>query len=321
MISLSLFLFGCLNEIFVVTGLAPTYTLSSVSCIFGFIFYTFEVNERVVHAYGELKFLRSNLQSEVDKKTALLAGALDQVQAQQAELVQSAKLASLGTLSAGIAHEINNSLNFVNGAIRPIEKILANVDLGPHRPKVNLLFKTANEGLALTFGIIRSLRNYTGLNQAAFKDVGILETVHGVCNLIHSKLTGIDLQLAIPADLTLYGSVVGINQILMNLIDNAVDAMDGRGTITISAVLSQEAVILTVADNGKGISRGVVDRIFEPFFTTKEVGRGTGLGLHIVHMEMQKHKGKLTVQSEEGFGTTFRLEFPLINFATSSEAT
>jgi signal transduction histidine kinase len=310
LVSLGLFLFGFLNEIVLVTGIVLSHTIANICCIFGFMFFAFTVNERIVQAYEERDYLRNNLEHEVARKTAQLEQTLGQLKMTQADLVQSAKLASLGTLSAGIAHEINNSLNFVNGSIKPIEKMLRGVDLGPSRPKVDTLFKAANDGLAITFSIIKSLRNYTGLNQAKFNDIRLRDVFESVIKLINSRLRGVRVEVDVPEDLTLYGSVVGLNQIFMNLLSNAVDAMDGRGSIKITACGTRHETIITVSDTGKGISEDVKARIFEPFFTTKEVGKGTGLGLHIVMTEIRRHNGKITVESEANKGTTFRLEFP-----------
>ena len=226
----------------------------------------------------------------------------------------------MGTLAAGIAHEINNSLNYVSGAIKPIEKILRNIDLGESKVKIEALFNAASEGLSLTFSIIKSLKNYTGLNQAKFNDVSVYETLKSVEKLIHSNLRQVELKIEVPQELRIFGNVVGLNQIFMNLIGNAVDAMEGKGSITIRSVETSDLTVILITDTGKGIEDGVMERIFEPFFTTKDVGKGTGLGLHIVMTEVKRHHGNISVESAPDKGTTFRLEFPRYEVSTEWSA-
>ena len=303
-----------------VTGVIQSYTVANICCMFGFMFYAFTVNERIVDTYIERDYLRDYLEHEVDRKTAQLEKAMNTLQLTQADLVQSAKLASLGTLAAGIAHEINNSLNYVSGAIKPIEKILRNIDLGESKVKIEALFNAASEGLSLTFSIIKSLKNYTGLNQAKFNDVSVYETLKSVEKLIHSNLRQVELKIEVPQELRIFGNVVGLNQIFMNLIGNAVDAMEGKGSITIRSVETSDLTVILITDTGKGIEDGVMERIFEPFFTTKDVGKGTGLGLHIVMTEVKRHHGNISVESAPDKGTTFRLEFPRYEVSTEWSA-
>ncbi len=294
------------NDINVFTGAAYGYTYMSVGVLLAFLILIFAVNERITATYRERDYLRSNLEKEVAKKTA-------QLRATQAELVQSAKLASLGTLSAGIAHEINNSINFVNGAIQPLEKMIGKLE--PVSPKDyevgKKLLSAIKDGVGITVEIVKSLRQFTGLNQAKLKDVKIAEVAKSVSIILHAKLKdSYRVELDIPENLTLYADVVGINQILMNLMTNAIDAMPKGGTIRISAREDADNVVIEVRDAGAGIPREIVDKIFDPFFTTKEVGKGTGLGLYIVNKEMERYSGKVIVNSIPAHGTAFELFFP-----------
>ena len=284
------------------------FSIGMVGAIFGL---AVAVNQNIEQIYIERNQLLLHLEEKVVEKTKDLSEALLQLKTTQSELVQSARLASLGTLSAGIAHEINNSINFVNGALGPLEKRLQRILPEEEKGQVQKLLNAIRAGTTLTVEIVKSLRNFTGLNQAAFKDVLLKDTVQSILLILKSKLNSVQVHLDLPADIKAYGNLVGINQIFMNLISNAIDAMTKENSeIFISALEEGEEIKLTVRDNGAGIPPEVVARIFDPFFTTKEVGKGTGLGLHIVHKEIQRHHGRIAVASEINVGTTFTIYLP-----------
>lgn len=311
LISLIFFFGSILNDIFSVIGLTNSYVLLSVGVLGGLLVFALGVNYSINEAYKERDYLRHNLEDEVKRKTHALEQAMLELKSTQSELIQSAKLASLGTLSAGIAHEINNALNYVNGAVRPLEKIMAKVDVKDQGNKITALLSSMKEGLSLTFDIISSLKNYTGLDQAKFDDVQLKRAVNSVLTILKNRTReNINVEVDIPEDLFVTGSLVGLNQIFMNLIGNAVDAMPDGGNLRISAQENESDLEVKITDTGEGIPQEKVDRIFEPFFTTKDVGKGTGLGLHIVKMEMDKHGGKVEVHSQIGSGTEFKLFFP-----------
>ncbi len=288
-------------------GMSLAYGITGVVLFFGLVIQT-----EIQSMNMEREHLRSNLAHEVTLKTASLESALSELKSTQAELIQSAKLASLGTLSAGIAHEINNSLNYVNGGMQPLEKLIHASCRSEDRPKIDKLLGVMREGLSLTLEIIKSLRNYTGLNQAKFNEVDLRTVVHSSATILRNKLRNqIDLEIDMPATLKIFGSVVGINQVFMNLMSNAIDAMKPGGKLKVTGCESADHWIeVRISDTGCGMSQETRARIFEPFFTTKDVGSGTGLGLHIVKSEIDRHKGKISVESEIGQGTTFFLRFP-----------
>ena len=312
------FISACVNEMFVVTGALNSPPMLPLGFLCGITLFAFALNDRISQTYRERDFLRDNLELEVRRKTAELQTAMLRLRSTQAELVQSAKLASLGTLSAGIAHEINNSLNYVNGALPPLEKIVARSASPEDKPKLDRLINTMKEGLNLTFEIIKSLRTQTGLNQAKFNDVRLLEAAQSSLAILRSRTRGkIEVAVSIPEDLTAFGSVVGLNQVFMNLISNAVDAMPDGGRLTIEGDRDGAAggnrAVVRVRDTGVGMSSDVASRAFEPFFTTKDVGQGSGLGLHIVRGEVDKHSGSIAVESEPGRGTCFTITLPIQN--------
>lgn len=336
--SLGSFVLACFNEMFVVSGIYSGVPLLPMGFMAGTFFLVLAVNERIMEAYAERDYLRANLEIEVEKKTVELKkktneleSAMVSLKSTQAELVQSAKLASLGTLSAGIAHEINNSLNYVNGALRPLEKKIDQLFLknssgvaidGGERKKLAQLIDVMKEGLNLTLEIIKSLRTYTGLNQAKFNDVNLRSIVSSSLTILKTKTRGkIDVKVDIPEDLVVFGSVVGINQILMNLISNSIDAMDNGGELEIGAkVIDDQWIEVKISDTGRGMDAKTQERIFEPFYTTKEVGSGTGLGMYIVRGEVDRHKGRIFVESQLGKGTSFLIHFPVTGEVPSMEA-
>jgi two-component system NtrC family sensor kinase len=318
-----------INDLLLFNGTIDSAPMFPVGVFSSVVLVAILVNEKIEETYRERDYLRKNLEKEVDFKTSALAAkstqlevALKDLKHAQAEMVQSAKLAAVGTLSAGIAHEINNALNYVNGGISPIQNILKKDQITEaDRTKAERLIDLMKEGLGLTFGIIRNLKQQVS-NQGLVEDIEPLELVDGVLVLLKNQLGGrIKVKTEVENGVLIYAQRVGLSQILMNLVVNAVDAMEdsalqikmnGRAPeITISVKKSDGAVMLSVADNGPGMSDAVKSRIFEPFFTTKAVGKGTGLGLHIVRSETQKAGGDVLVSSQEGVGTTFLLKFPL----------
>jgi signal transduction histidine kinase len=304
--------FGCgLNDAFNVFGLLESPLLLSVGVPFGFFGLSVAVNMDIDKTYQERDLLVTTLEARVDEKTKHLQQAMTDLQLTQAELVQSAKLASLGTLSAGVAHEINNSINYVNGALKPLEKklvsILSEKDLVP----IQKLLGVIREGTDLTVNIVKSLRTYTGLNHSSFKEFSLREVVESTLTILKSPLRGIVVDVNVPADLAISGSIVGFSQIMMNLITNAKDALPKEnGAISISAMVVGDQIEIKVKDNGSGMSAEVQRKIFDPFFTTKDVGHGTGLGLHIVIQEVAKHRGQISVSSTVGLGTEFKIVLP-----------
>ncbi len=284
----------------------------------GFLLFGVILNEKIATTYRERDYLRANLEAEVANKTEELSAKADELsktlaelRSTQSELVQSAKLASLGTLAAGIAHEINNAINYVNGAIKPLESIVLKSCADSERGKIEKLFGVIRDGVDLTVKIVKSLRTHSGINQAKFKDVRISEVVESVLVILKSKWKNhIEISTSIETNITVFGSHVGLNQVFMNLISNAIDATPKGGFVKIVAEDNLDCTKVIVSDTGHGIPNQIVDRIFEPFFTTKEVGKGTGLGLHIVRKEIEAQGGQISVRSTPERGTEFILIFP-----------
>lgn len=316
----AVFAAALLSEMAVFAANGNLYSFLPFGVAIGFLIFGIILNEKIVMTYRERDYLRKNLEMEVDRKTqelrdktAQLENAMHELKSTQAELVESARLASLGTLSAGIAHEINNSINFISGSLQPLERRVM-----PHIPDsektmICKLLKAIKDGTELTIQIVNSLRNYTGLNHANAKDVNLFEVITSVTTMLKSRLRSVTVNTMIDKNIVIFGNIAGLSQIFMNLLSNAADALinNPKGTISITSKLKDDMAIVEVVDNGPGIPQNIVDRIFDPFFTTKEVGKGTGLGLHIVRKEVERHHGTITVTSTENVGTKFVLQLPL----------
>ncbi|MFN7904485.1 MAG: hypothetical protein ACK5P5_04825, partial [Pseudobdellovibrionaceae bacterium] len=204
---------GGINDILNVFGLINTpmlFALGIQGAIFGL---SVTVNQEISKTYNERDQLLINLENQVDIKTNHLSEALVSLKTTQAELVQSARLASLGTMSAGIAHEINNSINYVSGALRPLERKVAEKISTEDFQKLKPLFNAIREGTQLTVDIIKSLRNYTGLNHANAKEISVAEVVKSVITILRSRLSTVKCEISVPEDLIIFGSMVGLNQI------------------------------------------------------------------------------------------------------------
>lgn len=316
--SIALFILFGYNDVLHIVGVIKTHLLLSFGIVGGIIGISTAVNEEIGKTYLERDSLLKNLEQKVAEKTADLQQAMGSLRATQAELIQSERLASLGTLSAGVAHEINNAINYVNGALVPLERKVMASAAEADKPILTKLFAAIREGTELTVAIVKSLRNYTGLNQANSKDVYILEVVNSVLTILKNRLKGTDVSVEIDKNLHVLGSMVGLNQVFMNLITNSLDAFNKDDKkITIRAAKIEKNIVLEVIDNGSGIPKEIINRIYDPFFTTKEVGKGTGLGMHIVKKEVDRHHGTIEVLSEVNVGTTFKITIPAI---TSTDA-
>lgn len=312
--SISIFVLAGMNDLLHITGLIHSYMIMPLGSVAGVFFLAAAVNQNIESTYNERDGLLINLENKVVEKTKHLEETLSSLKSTQAELVQSAKLASLGTVSAGIAHEINNSINYISGAIIPLEKkVYALIPQTADRRMIEKLFAAMKEGTSLTVDIIKSLRTFTGLNQAEFKEVVVKDSVNSIQTILKSKLRGIDFKCEISADCVTHGNLVGLNQVFMNLITNSLDALDkSEKQIYINGYKDNNDIYISIRDNGMGMDPEIVSRIFDPFFTTKEVGKGTGLGLHIVSKEIEKHNGNIKVTSTKNIGTEFLITLPAL---------
>jgi len=240
----------------------------------------------------------------------------------QARLIQNEKMASLGQLVAGIAHEINNPLAFVMNNLFIAESGLVALapEIEPHLTERLLLklrktrdrLEEMREGLTRVKVLVLDLRTFSRLDEGEFKTVDLVDAIDTVLLLLKHKMNSrIHVEKHYGPVRRLYCSAGRINQVLMNLTANAVDAMAGEGHIVITTSHTPELFAISIRDTGAGIPAAIRGKIFDPFFTTKPVGQGTGLGLAISYGIVQDHRGSIEVRSEEGRGTEFIVKIPL----------
>ncbi len=264
-------------------------------------------------AFDEIAQLNKTLEARVEERTRELRET-------QAQLVQSEKMRSLGQLVAGVAHELNNPIGFVHANLQLLEEYverLMRADTDPARrartrDAIEKLLARSQEGAGRVKQIVQDLRTFSRTDQAELTQVSLNDAIQRTLTLIEPRTkNGITVERdfgELPSVRCYAGQ---LNQVFMNLLMNACDALEGRGKITVRTRAVPGAVQLEFQDDGPGMSAEVRSRIFEPFFTTKPVGKGTGLGLSISHGIVERHGGTMTVESAPGQGATFTIRLPL----------
>jgi two-component system NtrC family sensor kinase len=238
----------------------------------------------------------------------------------QSHLVQSEKMASLGQLVAGIAHEINNPLAFViNNLFLAQEGLerLAGLDAGnagdltAKLDRLRTQVRQGRDGAERVKDLVSKLRTFSRLDEGKFKTVNIHESIESVLLFLRHKLEDrieIERNYGAPDMLDCFSGE--LNQVLMNVIANAIDSIEGPGKVTLTTAQQNGHFVIAVRDTGKGIPEGIRNKVFDPFFTTKPVGHGTGLGLAISYGIVKAHQGSIEFTSEPGQGTEFVLKIP-----------
>jgi signal transduction histidine kinase len=246
----------------------------------------------------------------------------------QAQLLQSEKMASIGQLAAGVAHEINNPIGYVTANVNALQGYLDDllraargqaradgqpVDLDYLAEDLPALLAETREGLERVAKIVRDLKDFSRVDTGddwewADLVAGLRSTLNIVSNELKYKAEVLQQLQTLPP---VQCRPSQLNQVFMNLLVNAAQAMEDRGTIQLRCGHEGEWVWFEFVDNGCGMDEAVSARIFEPFFTTKPVGKGTGLGLSVSYSIVQKHHGRISVISQRGHGTTFRIELPV----------
>jgi signal transduction histidine kinase len=251
-----------------------------------------------------------NTRDETQRVVEAFNRMISELERRQEQLLQAKKLSSLGTLTSGIAHELNNPLNNISTSCQILleefgdmdagfsKKMLANIEQEVHRAR----------------DIVRGLLEFSRMKEFCLAPVLLSEVVDRSVALISSHIPpGVELIKEVPEGLVLNLDAQRMQQVFLNLIENAIHAIDPPGQIRISALLepSGDQVIIRVEDTGTGIPESARGSVFDPFFTTKEVGSGTGLGLSIVFGIIQKHQGSIAVESKDGEGARFVIGLPV----------
>lgn len=225
------------------------------------------------------------------------------------QLVQSEKMASLGTLTSGVAHELNNPLNNISTSL---EILIEEIDETDVEFKRQLLTDALHE-VERARDIVKALLEFSRKHSFVTSRIQLRKVVGKTMRLIKGEIpSNIEVEIDVPDDIEVNIDQRRIGQALINLIMNGIQAMDnGGGKILIKSYKSEGKVSLIVQDTGIGIPEDQLSKIFDPFFTTKDVGRGSGLGLSVTHGIIDQHGGRINVESEVGKGTLFTIELPL----------
>lgn len=262
----------------------------------------------------------NQINEDLKKEISERALAEETKQKLEVALLQGQKLQAMGTLAGGIAHDFNNILYAIIGYIE-----MAREDA----PKNTLLYKNLGKVLEATHRgqeLISRILAFSRRQHHHFDRINLKTTIEAALALLRPTIpASVSIHFEPTDEAFILGNQTQIHQVLVNIINNAVDAMDGEGTINITMshipannsflkqfpeILPQNYCKLEISDTGHGMDQATMERIFEPFYTTKEVGKGTGLGLSIVHSIIKEHQGEITVKSQLGQGTRFMILLP-----------
>jgi signal transduction histidine kinase len=275
-------------------------------------FSTTELHVRVRNLVESYDFQR-----KLARQNKTLETTIEQLKDTETQLVQSEKLASLGRLSAGIIHEINNPLNFAATGLFTLRG-KARLIPDAERDDYAEILKDVEEGVQRVKSIVSDLRSFTHPGDLGMDAVLVAEAVTSALRLLSQEWRNkVDIQVRFVDGQTVWAEKNKLIQVLVNLLQNSLDAMKGKEfnnekpAITISGRAEQGVSLLTVRDNGSGIDPKIMDKIFDPFFTTKDVGEGMGLGLSICYRIMRDFGGRILANSEHGKFCEITLEFPL----------
>lgn len=290
-------------------------------------------------SYQEVEKLNTNLEKIVDERThelrqkhGELKDAYDDLKAAQLQLIRSEKMASLGMLVAGIAHEVNTPLGSIYSNndifLRSFKKLRENIETfiatsstDTPRPGMIKAFETVEklaevnkEACIRIMEIVKGLKNFSRLDEEEFKAVNLHEGIDSTLEIIHHLCENRIEITKDYADLPhLSCKASQINQVFMNLVVNACQAIEGDGKIFIQTQLTDDTIDVAIKDTGVGIASANLDKVFDPGYTTKGVGVGTGLGLAIAYKIIEDHGGSIEVESELAKGSTFTIKLPLKN--------
>ncbi len=294
-----------------------------------------DINDRKL-AEERLRRLNDELEQRIEDEVV-------KSRQKDAFLLQQDKMASIGQLAAGVAHEINNPMGFIisnlrtlreytqglTGYIEAFEQLhgsLPDVEqqrLAALRKQLDVAFITTDivpllseslDGADRVKQIVLDLKDFARVDEVDARATDLNQCVRSTVNIVRNELKYVaQLDLLLGEIPMVFCNPQQINQVITNLLVNAAQAIEGHGSITVTTFQEGEQVVLTVADTGKGMPEDVRKRIFEPFFTTKPVGQGTGLGLTISYDMVKKNGGDISVESEPGRGTSFTVRLPVQN--------
>ena len=289
-----------------------------------------------------LQKLYSSLEAEVTARTKELKAAYSELQSTQAMMVHSEKMKSLGELVAGIMHEINNPINFIYGNMTHLDNyskdlvkivdeysdldkelsedlqkkyksLKEELDYDFIKSDIPDLIKSCKEGAERAKNIIQDLKSFSRFEESAISSINIEKEIDTCLTILYNKYKNrITIHKEFPENMPTVEAYGGqLNQVFMNILDNAIGAIERNGDIWIRALFTNNNVRIEIEDNGSGMDEETKQKVFNPFFTTKPVGQGTGLGMSITYKVIKNHNGNIEIESKQGIGTKFIITLPL----------
>jgi len=269
-----------------------------------------------LYYYKRLLFDDFCLRAELKTTNKELATAMKELRENEARLLHVEKLSSLGRMSAGIVHEINNPLNYAKTALHTLKVFTDDLPEGEREEYLDML-GDANEGVGRVIRIVTDLRSFTKGHSMDFAPVSLAKVIESTRRLVSQEIRNIAFEVEVAETLEVSGNDNQLVQVFVNLLQNASQAIhkasghSNPSKIRISAEVEADgAVVVRVHDNGCGIPADELENIFDPFFTKRDIGEGMGLGLSICHRIIESHHATITAQSEDGQFTEFVLSFP-----------
>lgn len=294
----------------------------------------------LIKSYNEIKTHRDNLEILVKEKTLdlettneelktineelfekneiiinqnqELQATLQYLKETQAQLLQSEKMASLGILTAGVSHEINNPLNYIMGAYESLSHFYKNGTLSENQELIGKLLNALKTGLDRSSAIVEGLNQFSRSSKSLNEDCNLHETIENCLNILYNQYKNhISIKKEFcDTNTTIKGNIGNLHQVFINILNNAIQAIESKGTILIKSVCSDKTATIEITDNGHGIAPENLNKVTDPFFTTRDPGKGTGLGLSITYNIIKEHNGKLEFESKNGKGTTVKIMLP-----------
>jgi signal transduction histidine kinase len=266
-----------------------------------------KLNDRMVKKSQELE--RAN--KEVETKNEELISTLNKLQETKEKLVETEKMASLGMLSAGVGHEINNPLNFIKNSVQIIRdyKVVSKKDKEDYQRFIKII----DDGVVRISSIVKNLENFTRPDAKVMESCNLITIIEQCLEILnHRTRDRIEIVLDIPdTEVIISGNRGKLHQAFLNIIFNAEQAIRDKGAITIKIAEDENFVNVSIKDNGQGMEKKNLSKIMDPFYTTKNPGEGTGLGLWVTYNVIKNHNGNIQIQSQIGEGTEFIVSLPL----------
>ncbi|EPC03590.1 hypothetical protein L861_18825 [Litchfieldella anticariensis FP35 = DSM 16096] len=321
---------------------------------------TFGLFQSTIVLEGQVRNRTRDLEAalrENEKMTRALQNAMERLEGEKeaqrqlllkleeahVQLLQSEKLASIGQLAAGVAHEINNPIGFINSNLGTLSEyasallklietyemgeaqlradpefsarlddVKKDADIAFAREDILSLLDESMEGTQRVRDIVQSLRDFSRPGEMGWEIVDVHQGINSTLNVVRNEVKHTAEVILEYGDLPSVECVPSqLNQVVMNLLVNAAQAIPDYGTITIRTSSDGDQVAIAVIDTGAGMAAETCAKVFDPFFTTKPVGKGTGLGLSVSYSIIERHNGRIDVQSEPGVGTTFTMRLPI----------